>query len=291
MISDGFLARAGCLRSRLLLSLSIFVHGLAGISGLGQSFLPVPLPRAHAHNDYEHARPLLDALDQGFCSVEADIYLVDGQLLVAHDLPKVKLERTLQALYLDPLRERVRANQGRVFPGGPPVMLLIDLKSDGAPTYLRLRDVLEGYRDMLTAFENNRTRTNAVTVVISGDRPWDLVASETNRLVGLDGRLPDLAKNPSPHLVPLVSDSWRPSFTWNGEGAIPEDQRKKLAAAVDLAHAQGRRIRFWGAADSPGMWLAHQTAGVDLINTDRLAELAGFLRRPPSVPRGIELGQ
>ena len=43
-----------------------------------------PLPRAHAHNDYYHRRPLLDALDQGFCSVEADIYLVEDRLLVGH---------------------------------------------------------------------------------------------------------------------------------------------------------------------------------------------------------------
>src|SRR5882762_4628435 len=71
---------------------------------------PTPLIHAHAHNDYEHTRPLLDALDHGFCSVEADIYLVDGKLLVAHDRSKVKAERTLQSLYLDPLRERVRKN-------------------------------------------------------------------------------------------------------------------------------------------------------------------------------------
>src|SRR5438093_5049824 len=67
---------------------------------------PLPLLHAHAHNDYEHARPLLDALEHGVCSVEADIYLVDGQLLVAHDRQKVSPTRTLQALYLDPLTER-----------------------------------------------------------------------------------------------------------------------------------------------------------------------------------------
>ena len=33
--------------------------------------------------------PLFDALEQGFCSVEADIHLVDGKLLVAHDLKDV----------------------------------------------------------------------------------------------------------------------------------------------------------------------------------------------------------
>ena len=58
------------------------------------SEVPTPLTRAHAHNDYLHARPLLDALDHGFCSVEADIYLVDGQLLVAHDRNKVDPRRT-----------------------------------------------------------------------------------------------------------------------------------------------------------------------------------------------------
>src|SRR5258708_18978619 len=54
----------------------------------------VPLTRVHAHNDYEHKRPLFDALDDGFCSVEADIFLVDGQLLVAHTRTSVKPGRT-----------------------------------------------------------------------------------------------------------------------------------------------------------------------------------------------------
>ena len=59
-----------------------------------------PLKQAHAHNDYEHQRPLLDALDHGFTGVEADIWLVDGKLLVAHEEVHIKPERTLEALYL-----------------------------------------------------------------------------------------------------------------------------------------------------------------------------------------------
>src|SRR5271157_4619073 len=38
---------------------------------------PVPLTRVHAHNDYLHPPPLFDALNCGFCSVEADVHLVD----------------------------------------------------------------------------------------------------------------------------------------------------------------------------------------------------------------------
>ncbi|HOC01345.1 MAG TPA: hypothetical protein PKM43_21675, partial [Verrucomicrobiota bacterium] len=102
-----------------------------------------PLPRAHSHNDYEHPRPLLDALEHGFCSVEADIYAIDGQLLVAHDRARVDPKRTLQALYLDPLRDRVRSNHGRVFPGGPEFFLLIDFKTPADATWSALAPVLD----------------------------------------------------------------------------------------------------------------------------------------------------
>src|SRR5882672_4968668 len=104
------------LRTSTLLSLTaISAVALALILGAAEPKLPTPLPQAHAHNDYEHTRPLFDALDRGFCSVEADVWLVNGQLLVAHDLKDAKPERTLQALYLDPLRERVMRNGGKVF--------------------------------------------------------------------------------------------------------------------------------------------------------------------------------
>jgi hypothetical protein len=62
------------------------------------------VPRIHAHNDYLHPRPLLDALDAGARSVEADIYLVNGALLVAHKPQQVNPQRSLQSLYLDRLR-------------------------------------------------------------------------------------------------------------------------------------------------------------------------------------------
>ena len=43
-----------------------------------------PLPQGHSHNDYYNKRPLLDALTNGFCSVEADVFLKNEKLLVGH---------------------------------------------------------------------------------------------------------------------------------------------------------------------------------------------------------------
>ena len=243
-----------------------------------------PLLQAHAHNDYEHARPLLDALDHGFCSVEADIYLVAGQLLVAHDRDKVSPERTLQALYLDPLMDRVKRNDGRVFRGGPEFTLLIDIKSDAETTYAALREVLKRYDGMLTVFRADATEPKAVTVILTGNRPRSTLAAEMVRYAALDGRLPDLDKTESVHFMPLISDSWSQHFKWRGTGPLPEEQKMKLEGLVKKAHQQGRRIRFWAAPDDTAAWMLFHEAGVDLINTDDLGGLQEFLLAGRSRP-------
>lgn len=262
----------------------------AGLFLAGQAAPPVPpLPNAHAHNDYEHARPLLDALDQGFCSVEADIHLVDGALLVAHDRVRVKPERTLQALYLDPLRERVQAHRGRVQPGAGRFYLLIDIKSEAQPTYEVLRSSLGPYAPILTRFGPETTVTNAVTVIISGNRPREMLAAERVRYAALDGRLPDLEGAADRHLIPWISESWATHFTWRGGRPMPPEEREKLGQIVAKAHQQGRLVRFWGGPDTATLWAAQRDAGVDLINTDKLAELRRFLlgdgTTKPEAPR------
>jgi len=237
----------------------------------------VPLTRVHAHNDYEHKRPLLDALDHGFCSIEADIYLVDGKLLVAHDRSQVRPERTLQTLYLDPLRQRVRENHGRVYPKGPEVTLLIDLKSNWQEIYPVLRRVLQEYGEMVVNFRDGGRGTNAVLVIITGDRAKSMFDGEAVRYAALDGELEDLDSGKSAELIPWISGSWYKTFSWRGKGQMPEEESLKLKTIVAKAHQQGRKVRFWGAPDQPVFWKALIDHDVDLINTDDLPGAQKFL--------------
>jgi hypothetical protein len=222
---------------------------------------------------------LFDALDRGFCSVEADIHLDNGQLLVEHDRSQVRPERTLEALFLEPLRERVEANGGRVYPAGPTFTLLIDIKSNAEQTYPVLRDLLRRYDRILTRFYRDRTETNAVTVIVSGNRPRAMMLAESVRYIGYDGRLEDSDASMSRHFMPLISDNWPRHFKWKGIGPLPEVEREKLRALARRAHEQGKRLRFWGAPDKPSMWAELEAAGVDLINTDDLEGLENHLRQ------------
>jgi len=239
---------------------------------------PIPLTNVHAHNDYEHEHPLFDALACGFCSVEADINLVDGKLLVAHSLSAVKPDRTLQSLYLEPLRKRIGENGGRVYRGGPPVWLLIDFKTDPKTTYPVLRHILEQYADILTVWRNGKMEQGAVTAILTGDHPAEEgLAWESVRYAAIDGTLKSLQTNPPPDLVPWMSSQWSKTFRWRGKGEFPPAEAQKLRQLVGESHDQHRLVRFWGAPDNPAAWKELRAAGVDLINTDDLRGAQQFL--------------
>jgi hypothetical protein len=236
------------------------------------------MPRIHAHNDYLHPRPLLDALGAGARSVEADIYLVNGALLVAHKPSQVDAKRSLQSLYLDPLRKRIAEHKGSVYGDGETLVLLIDIKADPTDVYPALRTVLQQYADLLTHY-TPRKKDGPITVILTGMQPArKIFAEETDRLVASDGSLQDLVSNPSPDLVPWISREWQKSFQWNGSGAMPEDERAKLSEIVQQAHEQHRTVRFWGGPDNDNTWRVLQSAGVDWINTDHLSEASEFLK-------------
>ena len=251
---------------------------------------PQPLARAHAHNDYEHPRPLLDALDNGFASVEADVWLQDGELRVAHESVGTTPGRTLQSLYLEPLRQRFDTTDGRVHSGWDETFhLLVDIKSEGETTYRAIDEALRPYREMLTVFGGDGVDGGAVTVTISGNRPRATMAAQVERLAGYDGRLSDLGSDASAAFIPLISDNWTSHFRWQGAGPMPTEERAKLRDIVSRAHERGQRVRFWQTPDQPGLnaepvWAKLLAAGVDYINTDHLPELGRWLRANDPAP-------
>ncbi|MFC7370308.1 phosphatidylinositol-specific phospholipase C/glycerophosphodiester phosphodiesterase family protein [Fictibacillus iocasae] len=249
-----------------------------------------PLAKAHAHNDYEHDRPLYDALDHGFTSVEADVWLEDGELLVAHNKLDVEADRTLKSLYLEPLQQKVKQNHGSVYKDNPQDFLLwIDIKSEDAATYKEIHNQLEQYQRMLTKISRTGVKQGAVTVIISGNRPRDLMLDQSVRYATYDGRMSDLGTGTHNEFMPVISDNWTKHFSWQGIGEMPAEERNKLRTIVNTAHQNGQMIRFWATPDlalpnRERVWNELLKADVDLINTDDLPALEDYLRQNDPQP-------
>ncbi|MFD7446187.1 phosphatidylinositol-specific phospholipase C/glycerophosphodiester phosphodiesterase family protein [Streptomyces sp. NPDC059909] len=273
-------------RALVALVTTVLAGGLAAPSyAASAGAAPAPLARAHAHNDYEHANPLNDALSHGFSSVEADIWLVGDELLIGHDKEDLVPGRTLESLYLDPLMKRVKANHGEVNDGySNSLQLLIDIKTPGAEAYKVLCEHLKSYRSMLTTYTLGKVHAGAVTPVISGDRAARIpMEAQKVRSAFYDGRLADLGTSAPASFIPLISDNWTKNFTWQGVGPMPVNERAKLRQIVADAHAMGQQVRFWATPDAAGpardaVWQELVDADVDYLNTDDLAGLESFLR-------------
>ncbi len=232
-----------------------------------------PHPQAHAHNDYEHTHPLTDALQNGFISVEADVYWQDERLLVSHNLPG-KHALTLEKLYLAPLDSIQKANDGHIYPGYlKPFYLMIDCKTkDG--TYQAIRKALSNHTALLCLTEGC-----PVQIFLSGNRPAEEMMKDGYRGLGIDGRPEDVGKGYSSEIMPVISDNYS---NWANGSRTSNPTSKDLEKIKDLAqrvHKEGKKLRLWAIPDHEGAWKALLEAGVDFINTDHLAELNQFLTR------------
>ncbi len=241
-----------------------------------------PLPQAHSHNDYEREHPLADALAHGFTSVEADILYIYGELFVGHNMPDHKRHKlkTLEKQYLKPLYRRYVENNGEIYPGyAGPFYLWIDIKFESRKAYLRLRETLLPYKDMLSHHENGEFRPGKVTVILSGERPFRQLLSDPLQLMTLDGRPDDLTKDYPTALMPFISQHFLTVLALS-EGESYEAEQTSLSNVRQLAEqarSQGKKVRLWATPEEEALWKKLLQLDIGLINTDDLPRLQSFL--------------
>lgn len=238
------------------------------------------LPMAYAHNALPNPNQFWDAFLQGYTFLEADIHLVNNQLIVSHELPTLAtLENTLEKLYLDPLFDLFQQHHQSILPQfKTPIQLMIDIKTDGRTTYQQLLKTLIPYQSMLTNWQGEQRKNGAVTIMISGNRPMEEISKEHHRIVCVDGRLKDIGKGFSNELMPMISDRftkvcWRQLIGWN----YSKREIRLLNTLVQKVHNEGKEIRFWRTPEDEKTWQILKDAGVDWIGTDKIDRLAHFL--------------
>lgn len=244
------------------------------------------LRRGCSHNDYWQDPPLFKALNLGYLYIEADILLIKNRLVVAHRRP-LRPAKTpdLQELYLDPLME-IYKRQGYFYKDHPgPIFLMIDIKTDAEETYSKLLEIIEPYKSMLTSFVDGVEVPGAITLIITGNRPIETIAAESERWVAIDGRPLDLGKGYPVNLMPMISEKYSTILGWTTTfGTKSPKNILKVQDFVSKAQAEGRLTRLWKIPENPTAWSWLTYHGIDLLNTDNLPKLHDYLRSAESSP-------
>ena len=237
--------------------------------------LKYSVANAHSHNDYKNPVPFLAAFAAGFGSIEADVFLQDGQLRVAHEQNEIRPELTLEAMYLRPLQYWVRRNNGYPYADtSRHLQMLIELKSENNVESLdTLVALLRRFPELIQG--------GHIMWVITGRRPDPSTFTSYPDFIGFDGELGRAYTPEALSRVSMLSDDLKQYSYWNGKSNIPADQRDTLQRVIARAHRLGKPVRFWDAPDVINAWYQLMHLGVDYINTDRINELAHFLNTLP----------
>lgn len=224
----------------------------------------------HSHNDYEQPAPFWMAWQQQFGSIEADIWLVGGRVLVGHDREEIKSGRTLEEYYVKPLLACIEKNNGHPYADtSRRLQMLIDVKADSVATLAALIALLDKY----PALEH----CPWLKWVISGNRPDPAQYATYPPFIAFDGILHAQYSPEALSRIAMMSDDLRYYTRWDSRMGIPDTELKALKDAITRSHTLHLPVRLWDAPDFPVAWHQLMQLQVDYLNTDHIADLAAYL--------------
>ena len=216
---------------------------------------------AHSHNDYAQQNVFHLAYNEGFGSIEADIHLVNNEIVVGHDTKDLKVSNTLENLYLKPL---VAYNQP-----DRKLQLLIDIKTDAKQTLDQLVILLNKYPSI--------SRNKNIKIVISGNMPAPALFESYPKYIWFDGRLSIQYTSIQLSRVGLISEDYYKVIGYKPIWPLDTASINKAKQFIDQVHQLGKPVRLWASPDKPAAWEQFMQWGVDFINTDKIKELADFI--------------
>jgi len=252
---------------KLLKNLLIFACVLTSFGGYAQNKAAFAV---HSHNDYLQPVPFWDAYSAGCASIEVDVILQDGGLMVAHERESIQAPRTFESLYLKPIQQGVDLGLIKEFN----FHLLVDIKTEAYSTLDLLVKQTQPYAAILYSPEN----PTGLKLIISGGRPKATDYVKYPSWIFFDYQSKELTAELPWEKIGMVSLSFPRFSLWNGKGRMVESQRQQLQAFIDLVHSFDRPVRFWASPDGKTAWRAFHEMGIDYINTDRPAEANKYLR-------------
>jgi len=117
--------------------------------------------------------------------------------------------------------------------------------------------------------------------VVSGNTPLPQNFGDYPLYIYFDGRPEIIYTTQQLERIGLISQTFQKYTKWNGEGPLPDKEKKSIVKVIDQTHTTGKKIRFWATPDNINTWKTLMLLGVDYLNTDKVIQMGDYLRTAP----------
>lgn len=227
----------------------------------------------HSQNDYNQSAPFYKAWSQKANSLDVNVFLHKGKLIVGNDCSKLDENETFEQFYLIPIQQMFKINNGRLWKDSENSMqIFVKFQSDPEASICVLDSLINIYRNCF----DSRINKFAAEIVITGNKPDKESFCNINDIFSFDGDIDILYDNNQLERIALFSDDFKKYSYWNGKGSLISADLEKINSTILKAHKSGKPIRFWNAPEGITAYYTFYNLGVDYFSTEHIEDCVSF---------------
>jgi len=265
--------------------LGLFVFSL-------QIYCQPNLPIGHSHNDYLQKRPLYQAIELGYGSIEIDICLTHTtkELKVAHIPWFLSGKKNIEELYFAPLAKMIDEKDSLFkYTIDNPLHLLIDFKKNADSTYKYLQRVFVKYNKYITQYKNGEIIYKAPLVInITGNKPWNAIMKDSITYAKIDGgfRLNKTAPYGLNNFdtsyvkyIGRVASNYKQLLKFKKKFENEETFFWVLKENIKTYNDAGITTRYYEVPNNKKSWEFIIKCGISWVNVDKLVDFSNFYKQ------------
>ncbi len=229
--------------------------------------------------NFTNQSELWESIGNGIFNFQADVMYIYGKTYVTPIMPDTENHKlpTLTEVYLYPLYNQFKKNNGEIIPGySGDVFLILNFTAQPIQIYKNLATEMRPFSDMLTFKMDGTQHQGKLRILIKDKNQLEKINSVKLSFLGLVGNRNDIDKKIDSDKMPLIEVNFDEITKWKGTGNIPFEDFTAIKALVAQVHDQNKKICIYNCPSYKTIADMIKSTKADFMITAEATRMAEF---------------